>query len=554
MAAKADETGLEDYGDLEKEFGDQLKGAKASATGYALGEGGEAVVKSDGGNVMDHEERMNDSMSSGETTDTNYSHFADEARDSTLQAYGEGFTNNKPDEGGPQPVSENGTEQTQSEEAPDKSSLPLVEASIPEKSAWNTRPVLPIDKTHVGDLQKRLEDSHVTSGTTSTEDSRTSPWNAIDHDGQKAQAFIPKSTSPAISASQTQPATPIAKHATPSSQVINTQPNSHQITPGLEDSDEEEIVFKPQPKRYSAQRKPAQQNTRPSTPKTQTPQKPDDTSSESATLKSQSQPQQKPVNHGRNTMVIGHGHPRPTSSPTVIDPDAFGRNFAVNTNPSPHGLHNPRSHHRPRSSAQSGQGPQPPRSPRRQNARTSPPRQPQENAHRLSPGPEPSSEQAVRTSPHRRSKVVGTETGASRNVESFVPAQSVERQPSLPAPKQFKTDVFVPRSSASNVSLSDIQPTPSMNRSRDYQTAGFVPRSQLTQTPPNSTALGPKVFEPSDFVPMSAMPATLYKPKAPAPEPDYIEPRASMPDVEYVLKSGSTRASARGRGRLWTPS
>ncbi|KAL2038286.1 hypothetical protein N7G274_008935 [Stereocaulon virgatum] len=554
MAAKADKTGLEDFGDLEKEFGDQLKGAKASATNCAFEEGGDAVVKSDGDNFVNHEERMNDSMSSGNTADTNYSHFTDEAHDSTLQAHGEDLTNIKPDEEGLQPVSGNGTEQAQSEEALDKSSLPLVEASIPEKSAWKTRSVLPVDKTHVGDLQKRLEAFHVTDGTTSTEDSRTSPWNAIDHNGQKAHAFIPKPTSPAISASQTQPATPIAKHATPSSQVINTQPNSHQITSGFEDSDEEEIVFKPQPKRYSAQRKPAQQNSRPSTPKTQTPQKPEDTRSEAATLKSQSQPQSKPVNHGRNTMVIGHVHPRPTSSPTVIDPDAFGRNFAVNTNPSPHGLHNPRSHHRPRSSAQSGQGPQPTRSPRRQNVRTSPPRQPQENAHQLSPGPEPSSERAVRTSPHRQSKMLDTETGAFRNVESFVLAQSVERQPSLPAPKQFETDDFVPRSSASNVSLSDMQPTPSMNRLRDYQTAGFVPRSQFSQTPFSSTALGPKVFEPSEFVPRSTMPATLYKPKAPALEPDYIEPRASMPDVEYVLKSGSTRASARGRGRLWTPS
>ena len=552
MVTKADKTGLKSFGDLEREFGIQLKGAKSPATGPTL-RGVEGItVTYDGDDVMNHEEKMNDSMSSGKTVETDDSHLADEERDATLATQGEENTSKNPGEEAPQPVFGNGNKKMQPEEVLDKSSVTLVEASIPEKSAWTTRPVLPINKTHIGDIEKHLEAAHLFNGTTSTGTSRTSSRSAVEYDAQKTQDFIPKPTSPAISASHPEPAAPIANDATPSSNVTNTQRTSNQATPELEDSDEEEIVFKPQAKRYSAQRKPVQPNSRPSTPKTQPLQKPEDTSPQVSSLKPQPQPQPKPINHGRNPMVVGHGHPRPTSSPTVIDPDAFGRNFAVNTNPSPRAPHNSRSYHHPRSNAQNGQGPQAPRSPRRQNARTSPPRQPHESSQRLSPAPEPTAEQAPRTSPRRRSRVIDTENAVPRNVESSIPAKSVERQPTLPAPKQFETDEFVHRPSSSNVSLSDIRPTPSMNRPRDYQTAGFVPRSQTTQTPPNSTAPGLKVFEPSDFVPRSAIPAPLYKPRA--PESDYIEPRASMPDVEYVLKSGSTRASARGRGRLWTPS
>ena len=553
MVTKVDKTGLKSFGDLEREFGVQLKGAKSPAIGTTLRGVEEITVRYDGDDVMNHEEKMNNSMSSGKTVETDDSHLTDEERDATQ---GEENRSKNPGEEAPQPVFGNGNKKMQPEEVLDKSSVTLVEASIPEKSAWTTRPVLPINKTHIGDTEKRLEAAHLFNGTASPRISRTSSWSAVEYDAQKAQDFIPKPTAPAISASYTESAAPIANDATPLSNVTNTQLTSNQATPELEDSDEEEIVFKPQSKRYSAQRKPVQPNSRPSTPNNQPLQKPEDTSPQVSTLKPQPQPQPqpqpKPVNYGRNPMVVSHGHPRPTSSPTVIDPDAFGRNFAVNTNPSPRAPHNSRSYHHPRSNAQNGQGPQAPRSPRRQNARTSPPRQLHESSQRLSPAPEPTAEQAPRTSPRRRSRVIDMENAAPGNIESSIPAKSVERQPNLPAPKQFETDEFVPRPSSLNVSLSDIRPIPSMNKSRDYQTEGFVPRSQTTQTPPNSTAPGSKVFEPSDFVPRSAIPAPLYKPRE--LEPDYIEPRASMPDVEYVLKSGSTRASARGRGRLWTPS
>lgn len=557
MVTKADKTGLENFGDLEREFGVQPKGAKSPATGPTLRGVEDITIRYDGDDVMKYEEKMNDSMSSGKTMETDNSHLTNEERDTTLTTRGEENMSKNLGEEAPQPAFGNGNKKMQPEEEPDKSSVTLVEANIPEKSAWTTRPVLPINKTHIGDTEKRLEAIHLFNGTTSTVTSRTSSRSAVEYGAQKAQDFIPKPTSPAISASQhTEPAAPIANDATPSSNVTKTQLTSNQAMPELEDSDEEEIVFKPQAKRYSAQRKPVQPNSRPSTPKTQPLQKPEDTSPQVSALKPQPQPQYqpqpKPVNHVRNPMVVGHGHPRPTNSPTVIDPDAFGRNFAVNTNPSPRAPHNSRSHHHPRSNAKNGQGPQAPRSPRRQNARTSPPRQPHESSQRLSPAPEPTAEHAPRTSPRRRSRVVDTENAVPRNVESSMSAKSVERQPTLPAPKQFETDEFVPRTSSSNVSLSDIRPTPSIDRSRDDQTAAFVPRSQMTQTPPNSTAPGPKVFEPSDFFPRSAIPTPLYKPRA--SEPDYVEPRASMPDVEYVLKSGSTRASARGRGRLWTPS
>ena len=141
-----------------------------------------------------------------------------------------------------------------------------------------------------------------------------------------------------------------------------------------EDSDEEVVVFVPQPKRFSAQKKLAHQSSRPSTPNTQihTPKQLQkqqaiaDQSSEPSTSVGNLQaplqvevptlPKAKQAGRGRKPTAGhgSHGQSQPSASPTVIDPDAFGRSFAVNPNRSPRTVDH-RLHHRPRPSLENTQ-------------------------------------------------------------------------------------------------------------------------------------------------------------------------------------------------------
>ena len=240
----------------------------------------------------------------------------------------------------------------------------------------------------------------------------------------------------------------------------------------------------------------------------------------------------------------------------MIDPDAFGRNFVVNTNPSPRTLNNTQAHHYTRPRSSHGPSPQHPRGTRRHEPRLSPPRSYQEPVSREAPASEPklepTAESVTRTSPRPTSRVIEPEKAAPRDAQGKAPGTDVKS--SLPAPKPLGADEFVPRSPGANMRLTNARPIPSMNRSKDYLSTDFGPRSQKPQSEAKSEASVPnsKTVDTTEFVPRSAMTTPLYKPRA--PEPGYIEPRASMPEVEYVLKSGTTRASARGRGRLWTPS
>ena len=543
VATKTNKTGIESCGDLEREFGVQLKSAKSPVAGPIPPNGEDSCVSEKDEDVTKHNEKMNESMSHGKTAELDDSNLTDEDPDAILEKSGKDL-DCKDLEKKSLSMAGDGIEKMEPEDALDEPPVALVEADASKHSAWTKSPVSSTPTTYIGDVEKRFETTRLDSGMNSNETSRISSRTAIGPEARKNPEISP------ISYSGPRPSASITYDEKPCSDVPNTQPAPKQAMAELEDSDEEEIVFKPQAKRYSAQKKPAQQSALPSTPKTQPSQNAKSRSPQLSMPKPPPQPKQ--ASHGRNPMVVGHGHPRPSSSPTVIDPDAFGRNFAVNTNPSPRTPHNSRAHHHPRPNSQNSQAPQAPRSPRRQNGRTSPPRQPQENIKRPSPPAEPRAEPTLRMSPRQRSGAMQLKNPALGTAESSASSQGVQRQPKLPAPKQFETDDFLPRPPRSNAILPDTRPTPSMNRSKDYQTADFVPRSQMTQTPPNAAAASPNDFEPSEFVPRSAASAALYKPRG--PEPDYIEPRASMPDVEYVLKSGSTRASARGRGRLWTPS
>lgn len=116
-----------------------------------------------------------------------------------------------------------------------------------------------------------------------------------------------------------------------------TAPAAMNLHDTPEDSEEEVVVF--QPKRLSAQKKPVQQSSTPTTPNIQTqatptrPQVQDHVQHQQSSSGKRHPPSkltpkhkhgQKPGNTGNDT--------RPSLNPPVIDPDAFGRDFAVNTN------------------------------------------------------------------------------------------------------------------------------------------------------------------------------------------------------------------------------
>ena len=557
VASRADKSDTATFGDLEREFGLQRQDEKTEI--IELG-GEERAVEEGDNSMIKPNELANGPMpseDSGRVDDSqpNYgdNQIALEHHNQQTPRQGSGKENSSPAKGSPDgsPPPEN---------VAGAFTVTLVESKVPKVSAWSKPLADLVTKINRDSTEKRSEGAHEINLANLSEINRPSSRSALEREGQKATETPLQSLSPATTSSQEETAR--SAHLETAPQISNhaillpnaLQTPSTQATQDVEDSDEEEIVFKPQPKRYSAQKKPAQQISRPSTPKSQPPQNPEERSPQVSTLTSQPKP--KPASHGRNPMVIGHGHPQPKGSPTVIDPDAFGRNFVVNTNPSPRTLNNTQAHHYPRPRSSHGPSPQVPRNARRHEPRLSPPRSHQELTPRDSPASEakaePKAEPVPRTSPRRTSRVIESERAAPRDAQ--IKASGPDVNSSLPAPKPFETNEFAPRPPSANIRLANTRAIPSMNRSRDYRSADFGPRSHKSQSEakPEASVPGPKVIDTTEFVPRSAMTTPLYKPRA--PEPEYIEPRASMPEVEYVLKSGTTRASARGRGRLWTPS
>ena len=435
------------------------------------------------------------------------------------------------------------------------------------------------------------------------------PVNDLKTSGTESQTSLANAPALGNSSAHPPPSTPLprprsletAQRVEEVQTISDTSTSKHTATPLAspmgatqepEDSDEEVVVFVPQPKRLSAQQKPAQQNSRPSTPKEQSQQRPVGQSPQKSWGKSQ--PKGISVRHSPNPSIVGQNHSQSINSPTVIDPDAFGRDFRVNLNPSPRLPHNPNGHsnHRVRGNMQNAQVGQVARNSPRQPARTSPPRNaPQENSQRLTPGPVPATKnapnhrrQASRTSPRRgpspngeeMTPTIGKATTAAGLSKSQLPGpQTLESTKSeseiaialpnwnTPSSTDFEsatagagpnsnqsqsTTDFVPRSALPNAGFKP---------PRIYDASEFVPRPSRPVREGKPRQPNPKVFEAAEFVPRDFVPRTTtprVQPKQYSPEPEFIEPRPSINDVDYVLKSGSTRASARGKGRLWTPS
>lgn len=579
IASKTSRNELDTFGDLEQEFGIQQKSAtlairNAEEVGVENG-----VLANTNEDLSKEEDAMNNSISSEGTVNTDASsivHEQDLEKPSSERERKESSING--DYGEDKAKEHNVIAETTATLAAEKLS------EQPAKSVESIKSL--VDSIIQQGSEKRLSESvndlkfdcvknqSDLSNQPALENSTVLSWPETllpqPQNGESFQHVQEAQAASGISASKLSTA-----HSTPSLEAAQE----------LEDSDEEVVVFIPQPKRFSAQHKPAQQGSRPSTPKEQPQQKPAGQSPQKSSVRPQSKG--KGARHSPNPSFVGQTHPQILNSPTVIDPDAFGRDFRVNINSSPRPPNHPNSHsnHRARGNGQNAQTGQVPRHLPRQLARTSPPRNTaQENSRRLPPIPGPAPKdapnhrrQASRTSP-RRTPVPKAQEEMLPDVESIAPTAAafsksqhpeshmVEPMSSVPQTafptgqlesKVFQPETYEPTDHSSGSALPNAPLKSNATEPRVYDASEFVPRPPRPVREFKPRAPRPKVIEaaefvPRDFIPRAAVPRT--EPKQYLPEPDSIEPRPSMNDVDYVLKSGSTRASARGRGRLWTPS
>ena len=546
VAAKAKVNDLEAYGDLEREFNLEPKASKVSSVGRTTQNGSPDALPDPSKSL----EKSNTGENESKPED---GHAID------------GGANTATEKGKEEPYEiedlKNGSTTIHAKET----SIESIEVNgkAPETTASSTP--LPNVSGEPMIQESQPEESSVTSVLLNAESGRD----------VKASDILIVET-PSEPTGQLQPMSGKSNDSNAAS--VSAQPNTEVQEP--EDSDEEVVVFVPQPKRFSNQRKPVQQSSRPSTPITQSGKQAKDQSPRPSPGTVHAQP--KPPGRSRNPIVTNQSHPQPTASPTVIDPDAFGRSFAVNPNPGPRTLHNPRSHHRPRHSAENASFHQSNASANQHTLRTSASR---ESTHRkpsgLSPAPEPRTHQDQgaqdlqnqRTSPHRRSKNTKTKNIAPQGHGLIGDESRVQIQPKSLAARMVESEEFVPRSAFKDSQLGAIGTQPVLAESQSSKSKITNPSTHVKPTTPeprtvdsnsfssrnlksnaeaNTHAGEPGVSDSNDFIPRSAMPTMQYYRRT--PEPEANEPRTSMPDVQYVLKSGSTRAATRGRGRLWTPS
>lgn len=579
IASKASKTCLDTFGDLEREFDVQQKSVISLTKEIEEANGEKGVPENANEDLLKDEDVMNNSMSSEGTANTDASSMVHD-QDLDKQGFERGESkfsvNGNCDEG-----------KFKEQDLVTETATTLAAENLSKKSARSVESI----KSLVKSIVQQDSEKHLCE-----------PINGLSLDGVKNQSNLANHLSSELSEKRLPPGTPFPQpqkgepvQRVQEAQIIrDISPSKHTTTHSTstveaaqepEDSDEEVVVFIPQPKRFSAQQKPVQQSSRPSTPKEQSQQKPTAQSPPKSLVKPQ--PKGKAARHSPNPSIVGQAHPQHVNSPTVIDPDAFGRDFRVNLNPSPRPPHIPNGHsnHRFRGSVQNAQTSQVPRNSPRQLARTSATSiAPPENTRRLAPIPGPAPKdapnhrrQASRTSPGRaQAPKVGESTPA--DVESRATTAAALSILQLPEFRRVEPTEFVPQTA-----FSIAQPVPNESQSEVYEHTDFVPRSAMPNAQLKLKASQPRVYEASEFVPRPPRPVREFKPRAPrpnvfeaaefvprdfvpgtttprtqlkqySPEPESIEPRPSINDVDYVLKSGSTRASARGRGRLWTPS
>ena len=565
--SKTSKTNLDTFGDLEREFGVHQK-TTLSPTQDANDSNGEHGMPDEASGDLKNEDTMNNSVSSEKTADTEAS--------SIVHDHGLEKHNLEREEQG------SSNDDTYGDKAKEQDTMTEIAASLavesvsrkPTKSVESIKDL--VDSIVQYDPQKQLIAS----------------VNGLEINGVKKQTNLANQLAPEDCAMRSLLSTSLPQpQSLESVEALQVSPSKNTTTPSTsklesaleqEDSDEEVVVFIPQPKRLSAQQKPGHQNSRPSTPKEQSQQKAVGHSPQKSLAKSQAKG--KAPRHSPNPSIVGGAYPQTVSSPTVIDPDAFGRDFRVNLNPSPRLPHNSNGHsnHRNRGNMQNAQVGHIPRNSPRQVARTSPARTaPQENLRRLTPAPGPAPKdapnhrrQASRTSPRsvpatKAEEVTLTDispratTAAKSSNPQLAESQIVEPMEFMPQAtvpdwnSRLSNGVHESPDSVPGSALPEAESKPNGPKPRIFEANEFVPRPSRPVQEFKPRVPRPKIFEaaefvPRDFVPRATTPRAQHKQYL--PEPEFIEPRPSINDVDYVLKSGSTRASARGRGRLWTPS
>lgn len=405
-----------------------------------------------------------------------------------------------------------------------------------------------------------------------------------------------------------------ANHLQPSAEIMEASPDRSNATPktasdmspakpppataeeNVEDSDEEVVVFVPNPKRMSAHRKAATSNSRPNTAHGELSTSPLQGSPRPST--SNAQGPWKGAEHGSLHLqkpVDGHSrrlssdaaikrpeygasgvkanpqmHPRPRSSgPTVIDPDAFGRGLPVNTGAGTRANANPSNRsrrHSPRNSLQNaghnvghntGRNSGSPQI--QDSSRTSPSRH---KHSRQPPSGSRAPPQKITDSPPKNVPVISH--------QAYTRAPLVAPSPQ-PTPKSHFGAIRPPSKSAINLQVS-ASPQES-DTFKSHQSSIQRPRSAHGSGPNGNVSIQPRRQAPKfDSVNGSPAPSgrngnndreqqrssrpSLFEPeldRTGAGNDAEFEPRRTrMPEVQYTLKSGTTREAARGKGKLWT--
>ena len=365
----------------------------------------------------------------------------------------------------------------------------------------------------------------------------------------------------------------------------------------LEDSDEEVVVFVPNPKRMSAHKKAATVNSRPNTAHGEPSTSPLQGSPRPSTSNAQgpwkgaehgSPHLQKPMDghtrrlssdaamkrpeYGASSVKANPQiHPRPRSSgPTVIDPDAFGRGLPVNTgagtrinaNPSNRSRrHSPRNslqnagHNAGHNAGRNSGSPQIQDSSRTSPSRHKPSRQPHPGGPRVPT-------QKITDSPPKNVPVISH--------QAYTRAPLVAPSPQ-PTPKSHFGAIGPPSKSAINLQVSASPQEGDTFKS--HQSSIQRPRSAHGPGPNSNVSIQSRRQAPkSDSVNGSPAPSgrngnnereqqrssrpSLFEPeldRTGAGNDAEFEPRRTrMPEVQYTLKSGTTREAARGKGKLWT--
>lgn len=568
VAAKAKRRDLSSFGDLEREFGIHTRAEKERSPSKRSKGAGQPLETEDS-DLTKRVERMKMSILSEEAAKIDNSHTVDERDDAELDQVVKG-------------LSSEGMETTKNEEKRKPSEEPLLESTlslVEDNTSGKVTPPKGVPKSAC----------HIALNMDGANDTVTRSFPGIK--GEKTLEATLGASCSSLSDKATQPVGSLPKDfatsaaAPPASSAIVPLPPPI-VEPEHEsgDSDEDVVVFVPQPKRSSLHKKPTQQSSRPSTPVTQ-PQQQKPVNQSPRLSPPTTQDQAKLPGRGQTPLVVSHSHSKPIATTMIIDPDSFGRSYAVNPNPSPRALHNSRSHHRPQSSIENALFPHGPRGSTRQSSfRISPSRQSRTNSARTSPAPQPQyetvrprSSHAERTSSQKRSQALETKTNgpAGRGSIHANSGTQLPIQRKTLNVRMVESEEFVPRLASTEARLDPIgtpqvigvtkvpnlmtkiaDPTaqikPKAPEPPSDHPEDLVPRSSTEDTPVKQETPKPSAFEPNEFVSRKAMPASQYNRRT--PEADTTEPRASMPDVHYVLKSGSTRAATRGRGRLWIPS